>query len=144
MKIFADTSFLVAALVESHPHHPRTKPWIEKLAQKQISLGVSGHSIAELYAILTSLPIAPRIPPGTALQMISENILHNAQIIELKTSDYLKCLHLATERGLHGGIIYDILIAYCFEKFKGDGLLTFNYKDFIRILSDKKELVIVP
>jgi len=144
MKIFADTSFLIAALIESHPHHSRTMPWIEKLSHKKIDLGVSSHSIAETYAILTTLPIVPRIPPGTALEMINNNIIQNSQVIELKTSDYLKCLHFATERGLHGGIIYDILIAYCFDKFKGDGILTFNHKDFVRILPDKKELIIVP
>ena len=144
MRIFADTSFLVAALLENHPHHNRTKPWIDKITSKQIDLGISSHSIAELYAVLTTLPITPRIPPGTALQMVSENLIPNAQIIEFKTSDYLKCLRLATEKGFHGGIIYDLLISLGFEKFKGEGLLTFNYKDFIRIFSEKKEVVIVP
>ncbi|HOT29756.1 MAG TPA: PIN domain-containing protein [Candidatus Ozemobacteraceae bacterium] len=144
MKIFADTSFFIAALIESHPHHSRTMPWIEKLSHKKIDLGVSSHSIAEIFAILTTLPIVPRIPPGTALEIINNNIIQNSHVIELKTSDYLKCLHLATERGLHGGIIYDILIAYCFDKFKGDGILTFNHKDFARILPDKKEFIIVP
>ena len=144
MKVFADTSFLVAALVENHPQHGRTRPWIEKLLKKSIIMGVSSHSLAEVYAVLTSLPVSPRIPPGTALQMISENVAQNAQIVELRSSDYLKCLHLAVEKGFHGGIIYDALIAYCFSKFKGDALLTFNYKDFARILPDRKEAILVP
>lgn len=144
MRIFADTSFLVAALVENHPHHNRTKPWVDKITRKEIDLGISSHSIAELYAILTSLPIIPRIPPGTALQMITENIIPNTHIVEFKTLDYLKCLRLATEKGFHGGIMYDLLIGLGFEKFKSEGLLTFNHKDFIRIFSEKKEVVIVP
>ena len=104
MRLLADTSFLIASLVEKHPHHERTKPWIEKILNKQIQLGVSSHSIAEVYAILTSLPISPRIPPGTAVQMITENLLQKAEIVELKTTDYLKCIRRASERGLHASL----------------------------------------
>jgi len=144
MRILADTSFLVASLVQQHPHHERAMPWVVKILKKQIQIGVCSHSIAELYSILTRLPISPRIPPAVALKMITENILEKAEVIDLRTADYVKCVSRATERGLHGGVIYDFLIGMAFEKFKGQGILTFNHKDFVRLFPENPKCVIVP
>jgi predicted nucleic acid-binding protein len=144
MKILADTSFLIPALIEKHPNHERTIPWIGKITGKEIELGICSHSLAEMYGILTTLPVSPRIQPGSALQLINENLLSKAQIIELKTADYQKALRLAAEKGLYGGVVYDILIGVAFDKFIADGLLTFNHRDFFRIFSDRKEVLIMP
>jgi predicted nucleic acid-binding protein len=94
--------------------------------------------------VLTSLPVAPRISPAIAHRLINENLFANAAIIELTIADYQKALFLATEKRFHGGVIFDVLIAVCLEKFSADVLLTFNYKDFIRIFSDQEDRVIVP
>ena len=66
MKVFADTSVLVAAMVKAHPHHARAFPWLSKARQHSIELVVATHTLAELYAVLTSLPVQPRIAPGAA------------------------------------------------------------------------------
>ena len=144
MRVFADTSFLIPALLENHPNHARAFAWTAKMAHKDLVFGISSHSIAEVYAVLTSLPVSPRIPPGTALQMIANNLLTRFHIVALGTADYQKALQLAALKGLCGGITYDVLIYICFEKFKADRLLTFNHKDFMRICPDRQDILLVP
>ncbi len=144
MKIFADTSFLIPAMIETHPNHPRAFAWIETIGRADRVFGVSSHSIAEVYAVLTALPTSPRISPGTALQFISENLIAKFEIIELTLSDYQRAIQTAVEKGMSGGVIFDILIAMSFDKFQGDRFLTFNHKDFARIFSDRPDVLLIP
>jgi predicted nucleic acid-binding protein len=37
MKILFDTNTLIAALVETHPHHSKAWPWLKKAKQKDIT-----------------------------------------------------------------------------------------------------------
>lgn len=144
MRLLADTSFLIAALIEKHPHHPRTVPWLKKVSRKDVELAIASHSLAEVYGILTSLPISPRIPPGTAFQLINENLVSRNQVIDLRTADYLRAIRMAAEKGLHGGVMYDILLGVAFEKSKAEAILTFNQRDFLRIFPDRAEVVLIP
>ena len=63
MKTLFDTSIIVAALVESHPMHQRVFPWFKQARANEFELIVASHTIAELYAVLSTLPIKPRISP---------------------------------------------------------------------------------
>ena len=74
MKILFDTSVLVAALVESHPMHPRAFPWLKRAREKEFDMIVAAHTIAELYAVLSTLPIKPRISPFIARKLLSDAI----------------------------------------------------------------------
>ena len=59
MKILLDTSVLVAAVVESHPAHSQALPWLQRVRNNVDTGLVAAHSLAELYAILTTLPVQP-------------------------------------------------------------------------------------
>jgi len=59
MKVLLDTSVLVAAMVESHPAHERSLSWLQRIKKGSDTGLVSAHTIAELYAILTTLPMKP-------------------------------------------------------------------------------------
>jgi len=75
MKTLFDTNTLVAALVETHPHHPRAWPWLIKAKQKDV-IGLMGtHSLAEIYSTLPKLPIHPKISPSLAERLILEDII---------------------------------------------------------------------
>lgn len=91
------------------------------------------HSLAEVFAILTSLPIRPPIKPEVALQLIEENLESIAQTVELGLSDYWAVLRSAAENGIGGGAIYDALIARAAESSGADKLLTFKVGDFQRV-----------
>ncbi len=88
MKILLDTSVLVAAIVEAHPAHKLTLPWLQRVKTKEDIGVVAAHSIAELYAILTTLPIQPRISPKVAKQLIQQDVLSVCEIVALSDEDY--------------------------------------------------------
>ena len=64
MRILFDTSTLVAAVVEGHPAHVAAFPWLQRVKDKAETGIVAAHSLAELYAILTRLPV----PEGMGIE----------------------------------------------------------------------------
>ena len=88
MRVFFDTSVLVAAMVTAHPAHSRCLPWLQRV-KSGIDTGViAAHSIAELYAILTRLPLQPRIGPTVARQLIEQNVLSVCEVVALLEPEY--------------------------------------------------------
>lgn len=69
MRVLLDTSVLVAAMVEAHPAHERALPWLQRVEAGIDSGVVAAHSVAELYAVLTTLLSGlgsrPRSPGGS-------------------------------------------------------------------------------
>jgi predicted nucleic acid-binding protein len=132
MKVLFDTSVLVAALVASHPHHSRAFPWLRKAKEEEIELLISSHTIAELYAVLTTLPVSPRITTGLAWRLIHESVLSCATVTALSSSDYQSTIKRMSEIGISGGTVYDALIAKAAQKAGAERILTFNVADFKR------------
>lgn len=133
MKVLFDTSICIAAMIESHPKHQLALPWMQQGKRKEIELIVSAHTIAECYAVLTTLPVKPRIASGIARRLIHENIEQIAQVVSLTPNDYKVIIKQLSEKGMTGGIIYDALIARVAEKSKVDRLLTLNISHFRKI-----------
>jgi predicted nucleic acid-binding protein len=136
LKVLFDTSVLIAAIVEPHSMHERAFPWLKRARDKEFELIVASHTLAELYSVLTTLPIYPRIPPGTAWRLVHENVESIAKKISLSPTDYSRTIKWAAERGLTGGIIYDALIAQAAKIAKVDQLLTLDLDDFKRAWPD--------
>ena len=138
MRALLDTSVLVAALVRSHPAHPRCLPWLGRALAGELELVLAAHSLAELHAILTSLPVKPRISPRTARALAEENRLRPrpigiAEVIALDVEDYLVVLGAAADRGIAGGAVYHALIARAAELAEVDELVTLDPEDFRRV-----------
>ena len=133
MKILFDTSVLVAALVQPHPLHNRALSWLKKAKAEEFDLIVSSHTIAELYAVLSTLPVSPRITPGLAWRLIHESVEPVASVISLSSSDYFAIIKRMSDLGISGGAVYDALIVKTARKSEVDRVLTFNVNDFKRI-----------
>ncbi|CAN5117081.1 PIN domain-containing protein [soil metagenome] len=131
-KVLLDTSVLVPALVQALPRHERARQHLQSALSRDAALCVAAHSLAELYAVLTRLPMSPRIGPRPARRLIDDN-LAAAEIVSLETADYQSVLDRCAELNLTGGVIYDALIARAAEKAGADELLTFNVRDFNRV-----------
>jgi predicted nucleic acid-binding protein len=140
-KHFLDTSVLVAAMVRSHPQHERALPWLVAGKRRDDDLAVAAHTLAELHAVLTSLPIRPRISPVSAHQLIMEN-LRDTQWITLDPPDYQVVLKRLADLGLSGGVVYDALIARCAEKCGADKLVTLNPTDFRRVWPEGADRIV--
>lgn len=144
MKVFFDTSVLVAALVQPHPMHNRAVHWLKRARAKELEMIISSHTLAELYAVLTTLPVSPKITTNMAWRLISENIESIAAIVSLSTSDYTSTIKHLRDSGLSGCIIYDALAFKAVIKSNADKLITFNVSDFKRLWPDEKIQILSP
>ena len=144
MKTLFDTSVIIAALVESHPIHERAFPWLKQAKEKQFELIVASHTLAELYAVLSTLPLKPRISSSVAWRLINENIASNSKVISLTPAEYSTTIKSMSEIGLIGGAIYDALIAKVAQKAKVGRLITLNINHFRRVWQDGEKKIISP
>jgi predicted nucleic acid-binding protein len=144
MKALLDTSVLVAALVEPHPEHQRALPWLTKVKSKSTEPVISSHTIAELYAVLSTLPVSPRISPGLAWRLIHESIEPHVSIVSLTSSEYIATVKHMSDMGLSGGAVYDALIAKAAQKSGADRIVTFNVNDFKRVWPEGADRIVSP
>jgi predicted nucleic acid-binding protein len=94
---------------------------------------VAGHALAELYAVLTTLPVSPRITPEQAQKLIRSNVTSRMEVVTLDADDYQAAILRLTELGFTGGVVYDALHLQAAEKAGAKTLVTFNRRDFDRL-----------
>ena len=144
VRVLFDTSVLVAAIVEAHPAHERALPWLAQARSGTIEPFVAAHSTAETFAVLSTMPLSPRIGPGLARQLVRENVLSVAKVVSLSARDYGAVIDELGDLDLAGGVVYDALIARAAMKAKADRLLTLNPKDFRRVWPGGEERIQTP
>ena len=132
-----DTSILVAAMVTSHPEHARAFRYLRDAKQRKFHGIIAAHSLAEVYAVLTSLPVQPRIGPAAAWKLIKENLLGIFEVVPLSKSDYVSVIQRLSNQQISGGTIYDALIAQSAIKAGADQLITLNVADFKKVTPEK-------
>ena len=130
MDVFFDTSVLIAASERSHPHYGQATPALLRVVSGADKGFISAHSIAELYAALTRLPVQPRIQPVEALQIVNENVLPHFESVSIKRRDYIEALQLVASAGWGGAKIHHALMVGCAAKCDPDRIYTFNLADF--------------
>lgn len=144
MKILFDTSVLVAAIVTSHSRHSSAFQWMKRAKAREFDAIICSQTLAELYSVLTTMPLRPRISPFDAFRLMEESVQKNFSAVSLATSDYARILRSMGERNLSGGIIYDALLAGAAKKAQADSLLTLNPKDFQRFWQAGDPQIIEP
>jgi predicted nucleic acid-binding protein len=135
VKALLDSSVLIAALVEGHARHGNAFPWLRSIRSDTVEGLIAAHSIAETYAVLSSLPISPRITPAAAWALVEHSVLPFVQSIELTTDEVRGVMRRLSRMGLADGVVYDALIAEAAGKAGADCLITLNPSGFRRVLS---------
>lgn len=135
-KVFFDTSVLVAAFVPAHPRHERSIDRFRRALSGEYQMLASAHNLAEVYSVLTTLPLSPRIAPASAARIIRENMEQHVEIVPVTVADYLAVVHHLGDAGLAGGIVYDALACHAAIQAGATLILTFNPKDFRRLWPD--------
>ena len=135
MKLFFDTSVLVAAMVAAHPQHAHAAVALARvvLAGSKDKGFVCCHSLAELYAVLTRLPLSPAIHPAEAHRLIAENVIAHFRLVPLVAEDYRESLRALAGAGFAGGMIYDALLMRAAERSGAEQVFTFNTAHFQRL-----------
>lgn len=138
-----DTSVLISAFLANHPKHQSCTPWLHQVKTGQVQGTIATHTLAETYAVLTRIPISPRISPALAQQLIRENLKEFA-VIPLLAEDYQRVIEQLVTLNLTGGAIYDALIAQAAIKASINRLLTLNPDHFSRLGNEIAQLILVP
>lgn len=133
MKAFFDTSVLVAAFRGDHVHHERSLRLFAASTTKDAACSL--HTLAELFAVLTALPVKPPISPEHAMLFVDE-IRARITPVSLDSQDYYQTLRAAADRGLSGGRIYDALLLRCARKCNAQAIYTWNVRHFEAIAPD--------
>jgi len=133
MKEFFDTSVLIAAFWGGHQHHEASLKRLSSANKKQAACGA--HSLAEVYAVMTALPVKPMIPPEQAMLFVEE-VRERLTLISLDGEEYFAAVQKCAEKGLTSGRIYDALLLACAKKARAETILTLNEKHFRAIAPD--------
>jgi predicted nucleic acid-binding protein len=139
---FFDTTVLVAASERSHPHFELALPVVKRVTGGHDRGFISAHSIAEVYASLTRLPVQPRIQPVEAMRIVNDNILPHFTAIPLEHEDYLRALDVVGGGGFAGSKIYDVLLLQCASRCKVKRIYTFNLVDFRKLAAPELQSLI--
>lgn len=142
MRVLFDTSALVTAVVSSLPHHRQAVACYRKLRGGGRTQGFcTTHALAEAYATLTAMPLAPRISPADAARLIRENFARDLTVLPLSASNYATAVERVAALGLASGVIYDALHLVAAERHACKRMYTYNHADFFRLGSDTVEIV---
>jgi len=142
VEIFFDTTVLVAASEQGHPHYARAWPALRRVAAGQDKGFMSVHSIAEVYASLTRLPVLPRIHPLEAVRIITDNILAHFEVVPIGKEDYVEALNTVGNGGWGGAEIYDALLLRCGARCTVERIYTFNLGDFKQLAPTSLKAII--
>ncbi len=141
MKIFFDTTVLVAAVLEEHEHF--AKSFAVFSAAERSSAYCAAHNLAEVYVTLTRYPGRDRLSAGQALLSL-EKIKERLTILALDVPEYFAAIRRFTSIGIVGGTLYDGLIAACALKARADILYTWNTTHFKMLGEEVAEKVRTP
>ncbi|MCG8455007.1 MAG: PIN domain-containing protein [Holophagales bacterium] len=143
MKLAYDTSVLVAAVLESHSHHPRARPWARAATSSQVDALISWHAAAETWSVLTRLPGALQLAPAEA-NLVVDRLLQSFRAVEISGGLYRAAMRRCSERGARSGALFDALHLVVAEAEGAEALLTFNDGDFERLRSETSPRVLLP
>jgi len=105
---------------------------------------MGAHSIAEVYAALTRLPVQPRIHPAEAVHIITNNILPHFETVPIGKKDYTEALRMVGNGGWSGPKIYDFLLLGCAARCGADRIYTFNLADFRQLAPNLEDKICAP
>lgn len=127
MKEFFDTSVLVASFWQGHSNHDASLRLVAAANRKKSACAL--HTLAEVYATMTALPVKDVIPPDQALLFVQE-VRDRFTIVTLDEDEYYGTIAQAAESGFTSGRVYDALLLRCAAKSKAEVIYTWNLKHF--------------
>lgn len=132
---------MIAAFWGDHPGHEAS---LKLFAGTNPKLGACGaHSLAEVYAVMTALPVRPSLAPDQVILFI-EQIPSRLKVIALDDGEYMGVLRELAGRSVSGGRCYDGLLLGCARKSKAETIYTWNKRHFDRLAPDLAERIRTP
>lgn len=136
MKVLFDTSVLVAACVVDLKNHETAFECFVQYTESPHKACWTVHSMAEVYATLTTLPLKRRIQPAEAHSLIGQTLISRLALLELPENFYNQAIDRVARLGLVSGVVYDALHLVAAESAGCERLVTYNLKHFQRLNPD--------
>jgi predicted nucleic acid-binding protein len=118
---------MVAAFWGDHVHHDSSLQIFAKMSRETGACAV--HSLAEIYATMTALPVRPLLAPEQVFLFV-EQIPERLTTIALQHAEYLSTIRDLADRRLASGRVYDALVLACARKCRAETIYTWNLKHF--------------
>lgn len=144
VRVFLDTSVLVAASLTRHPHHARARPVLERIAQGEDTGFAAAHSLGECYSAFTTIPLDPRIQPLEAERLIEHNVVAFFELIQADDTIYRTAIRNCASQSGIGGMVYDALLLECARKADPERIYTFNTRHFQALAPDLDGIICAP
>jgi len=141
VKYFFDTSVLLPALLDEHPHHEASFAVLLRAEKKNACC--AAHSFAELYSTLTRMPRTHRVSGDQAVLFLTD-LATRLSLVSLDPKEYWEAIVAAAAEGIEGGTIYDALLARCALKAGAEIIYTWDVGDFGRLGNDLAKRVRTP
>jgi predicted nucleic acid-binding protein len=141
VRVALDTSVIIAAVVEEHPHYARASWWLR--TRRKLDRIASWHAYAEAWAVLTALPIEPRVS-GEVAAAVLERVRRWITFVPPRIATYPAAIARCNARALRSGTVYDALHLVTAEAEAADLFLTFNVEDFTRLAEPGGPRIVAP
>lgn len=141
--VLFDTSVLVPYCIAAHPHRERALAAVAESTRSGIECWIALHSLAEAFAVLSTLPLNPRLTSDQALLLIEMEILPHFSVVSPSMEAYRQAMVDVARVGRSGGAVYDALIFQAARMIGASRLYTFNDKHFRPLLRESDSLAIV-
>jgi len=144
MKVYFDTTALVAACVELHPHYNQSIRALQSAREKTLEGHISGHALAESYSVLTRTPFRPPIYPGLAWKILQEDILPYFEIVTITPQMYQETIRDCADHGWIGGRVHDANHLRCARELECERIYTFSVRHFQQLAPDLAQRIGAP
>jgi predicted nucleic acid-binding protein len=141
MKIFLDTSVLIAASDAEDPRHEESAALLAAATRQTTACGA--HTLAEVYAVLSRLPGGRKQRPEMA-RLLVEQMVARMTVVPLTAEEYAVTIRWAAESSLAGGIVFDALLLACARKVRAERIYTWNVRHFRMVAPDLAERIVTP
>lgn len=135
VRIFLDTSVLLAGLVDFGPQSAPAQSLLHAVAEKQVpDAATAWHCCLEFFSVATRLPAEFRLTPADAAHLVESEVFGRMSVHDLPAADRLAMLKATARDGTAGGRIYDAHIAEVARAAGAAVVVTDNRRHFMAAL----------
>ena len=135
MKVFLDTSVLVAGLIDFGDQSAHAQRVMTAVADRRVpEPGSAWHCCLEFFSVATRLPPEFRLTPEDAERFLREEIMARLAIADLPPDARRDLLAACAKDGIGGGRIYDAHIAEIARAAGARVIVTDNRRHFLAAL----------
>jgi len=135
VKVFLDTSVLLAGLVDFGPQSAPAQEILHAVAEKNLPQSMTAwHCCLEFFSVATRLPPEYRLSPGDAARLLEEEVFGRLHVEDLPPAARLDMIKAAAHDNTAGGRIYDAHVAEIARAAGADLIVTSNRRHFLASL----------